>query len=324
MPANTITKGLDALASTTLEKVRPVMADNIFKGNPLLFLLYDKRTIEDGGLFIAEPLMFATSTSVKYLASGYDTLDTTAQEGITQATYPWATLTSTISISGDEQRKNSGEMAILNLLKAKIAQSEMSQREQVDKDFLQVATAKDPNAFLGLDDLVQDPVGAGAWVADTVGGINSGTFTFWRNQQTNGNAAWRIMLANLYIACTEGREHPDLAVTTKTLYASLEAAMQSQIRATSKAFDDFGFENILYKGMPIVPDTWCQTNLFYMLNTNFIRWHAHQDADFRIYPFIRPVDQDAMVASCITMGQLTVNNRRFQGVDNQNTASTAW
>ena len=85
MPANTITKGLDALSSTTLEKVRPVMVDNIFKGNPLLFLLYDKRTIEDGGLFIAEPLMFATSTSVKYLASGYDTLDTTAQEGITQA-----------------------------------------------------------------------------------------------------------------------------------------------------------------------------------------------------------------------------------------------
>src|SRR3990172_8823697 len=126
------------------------MADNIFKGNPLLFLLYDKRQVDDGGLFIAEPLMYATASSVKYLASGYDTLDTTAQEGVTQATYEWRTLTATISISGDEEAKNSGETAILNLLKAKVAQTEMSLRERGDQDFLQVSTAKDANAFLGL------------------------------------------------------------------------------------------------------------------------------------------------------------------------------
>src|SRR5262245_51717627 len=176
------------------------MADNIFKGNPLLCLLYDKRQVDDGGLFITEPLMYTQATSVKYLASGYDTLDTTAQEGVTQATYEWRTITATISISGDEERKNSGETAILNLLKAKVAQSEMSQREQINKDFLQVNTAKDANAFLGLDDLVQD---GSSFATDTIGGINSGTFTFWRNQQLQGFSTWRASLANLYINCTE-------------------------------------------------------------------------------------------------------------------------
>lgn len=327
MPANTLTKGLDALASTTLEKVRPVMADNIFKGNPLLFLLYDKRQIEDGGLLIAEPLMYATATSVKYLSGGYDTLDTTAQEGITQATFEWRTLTATISISGDEEAKNSGETAILNLLKAKVAQSEMSQREQIDKDMLQIATAKDASAFLGLDELVQDGT---SWTTDTVGGINSGTFTFWRNQQFDAAGAvgdaWRNMLAPLYINCTEGREHPDIAITTKTNYALFEAAMGGQVRVTSKAFDDFGYENILYKGMPVVPDFWCQADLFYMINTNFLRWHVHRNRDFRVYPFQRPVDQDSMIASIITMGQLTTNNRRFQGVavGVNGTNLTAW
>lgn len=312
MPVNTTTKPLDAIASTTLEKVRPVMADNIFKGNPVLFKLYDKRQVDDGGLFVAEPLMYASSTAVKWLSSGYDTLDTTAQEGITQSTWNWKQISCTISISGLEERQNSGEAAILNLLKGKIAQSEMSCREIVGKEILQIPSSKDPNSITGLGEIVENVTTFG-----TIGGISGATYSFWRNQTYNpGSAtAWGKFLANLYINCTEGREHPDLAVTTKTAYADLEMRMAGQVRVTSKEFNDFGYENILYKGMPIVPDFYTEDTLFYMLNTNFLRLHVHKDADFKVHPFQRPVNQDAMIASIIWQGQLTTNNRRFHGVN---------
>ena len=312
MAANTLTKPLDALASTTLEKVRPVMADNIFKGNPVLFKLYDKRQVDDGGLLIAEPLMYATSTTAKWMASGYDTLDTTAQEGISQATFTWKNLTATISISAQERRRNSGDTAVLNLLKGKIAQAEMTLREIVGKEILQAPASKDPNSLTGLGDIIDnaDPP------ATTVGGINPATYTWWRNQVEDPvTNSWKVFLAQLYIKCTEGREHPDLTVTTKAVYGNLEAQMAGQVRVTSKEFDDFGYDNVLYKGMPIVADFFCEAGLLYMINTNFIRLHVHREADFAVTPFQKPVNQQALIAAIDWEGQLTVNNRRFHGVN---------
>ena len=72
---------LDELITTTFDKVKPVLADQITNENPLLAALNSKsRVTTDGGLTIRRPVLFAFNDTVGSY-SGYDLIDTTPQDG---------------------------------------------------------------------------------------------------------------------------------------------------------------------------------------------------------------------------------------------------
>src|SRR5512139_1138855 len=68
--------------------------------------------------------------------SGYETVDVTPVDGITQAFYEWREIGGSITISRKEERQNSGEAAIMDLLKQKVMQTEMSIKEKVIQDII--------------------------------------------------------------------------------------------------------------------------------------------------------------------------------------------
>jgi len=80
----------DALLSTTMFAYRDTMVDNIFKDSAFLAALRLNGAInhQNGGERVAMPLMYGTNQTVKSY-SGYETLDTTPQEGMTIARYSW-------------------------------------------------------------------------------------------------------------------------------------------------------------------------------------------------------------------------------------------
>ena len=127
----------DALLTTTLAAYRKTMYDNIFKDSAFLSYLRMSDAIikQDGGERIAIPLMYGKNSTVK-THGGYSSLDTTPQDGMTTAFYEWAEIAGTISISRKEERQNSGEGRILNLLEAKTKQAEMSMREKLNDDLI--------------------------------------------------------------------------------------------------------------------------------------------------------------------------------------------
>src|SRR3990167_594335 len=114
------------------------MIDNIFKDSAFLAALreFDGISYLNGGERIAVPLMYGTSSTVKSY-SDYETLDTTPQDGMTTAFYDWREIAGTISISRKEERQNSGEGRLLNLLEQKIKQAEMTMRETLNTQLLQ-------------------------------------------------------------------------------------------------------------------------------------------------------------------------------------------
>src|SRR5262245_29632650 len=132
MPGISFTEQLDALLSTTLKNYSRQLRDNFFNAFPTLKYFRAKGRVqyEDGGTYIVEHLLYETNTTVKAL-SGYEVLDTTPQEGITQAIYDWREYAGTISISRVEERKNSGRQRLLSLLQAKIDQAEMSLQNKI-------------------------------------------------------------------------------------------------------------------------------------------------------------------------------------------------
>ena len=299
----------DALLSTTLANYRDQLTDNIFTARPLTYFLQDKGRIRmlNGGTKIVEPLIYAESSTVKSY-SGYDSIALTAQGGITAAEYDWKQYAASIAISGIEEAKNNGEQEIINLLEAKIMQAEESMREGFNRMFYADGTGNSGKDWNGLGNIVE--------ASGTVGGINRATTgnEYWRSYEENTATALTLaQLATGYNSVSVGNDHPDMVLTTQTLFEKYEALLQPQLRYTDTKTADAGFQNLLFKAAPVMYDVHCTAGVFYFLNSKYITLVGHSDKWFSQTEFIKPEDTDARYALIMCYGNLTIRNRAKQG-----------
>lgn len=278
----------DGLLSTTLFAYRPKMVDNIFKSSAFLAAMrkYDGIDYQDGGERIQTLLMYEANDTF-HTYSGYDTLIVKPQDGITSAFFPWVEMGGTITISRLEERKNSGEAAILNLLKQKVMQAEMSAKEKVNQQLLagEVNTATlvpitdTSNGSIGMNPLGYflpknnnaDPLAGGS-----VGNINRATYSWWRPQtavfdsgtKDTGNsfalsvstyAGLKVGLYRMYNYCSRGADGsaPNLIVTNQETFETYENSLDTQKRYADESLATMGFDNVKLKGATIIWDELC-------------------------------------------------------------------
>ena len=299
----------DALLSTTLANYRDQLTDNIFTARPLTYFLQDKGRIRmlNGGTKIVEPLIYAESSTVKSY-SGYDSISLTAQTGITAAEYDWKQYAASIAISGIEEAKNNGEQEIINLLEAKIMQAEESMREGFNRMFYADGTGNSGKDWNGLGNLVE--------ASGTVGGINRATTgnEYWRSYEENTATALTLaQLSTGYNSVSVGNDHPDMVLTTQTLFEKYEALLQPQLRYTDTKTADAGFQNLLFKAAPVVYDEHCTAGVVYFLNSKYLTLVGHSGKWFSQTEFVRPEDLDARYALIMCYGNLTCRNAAKQG-----------
>ena len=302
-----VNANFDALLSTTLANYRDKLTDNVFTARPLTYWLMDKGRIrtETGGTKIVEQLIYGKNSTVGPYA-GYDTISLTAQDGISAAEYDWKQYAASIAISGIEEAKNNGEHAIINLLEAKIMQAEESMREGFNTMFFGDGSAT--NAWNGLGNLVES--------GNTVGGINSATAgnEFWRSYEQN--TAEALSLANMttaYNSASVGNDHPDVILTTQTLFEKYESLLTPNLRYADTKTADAGFQNLLFKATPIMYDTACTAGTVYFLNSKYLKLVGHSDKWFSQTEFVRPENMDARYALIMCYGNLVCSNRAKQG-----------
>lgn len=319
MPGN---PNYDAILSTTLSNYRDKFADNLSQSFFLLYWLTGKgrKRTEKGGESIIEQLMYGLNTTVRSY-DGYETLDTTPQEGLTAAKYPWKQVAATISISGKEERQNSGEEKIISLLESKVMQSEISMRNEMNRMFFGDGTGNSSKDLFGLQLLVEDGT---AW--GTLAGIDRSLASnaWWRNQfigtvgsfATNGIDKMRT----LYNSASRGNDHPDFGVTDQNTFEYYEKVLQPLERFLDKKTGDAGFENLKFKGMVFGFDEQCTAGYLWMLNSKWISWVVNSDADLKETPFVTPENQDARVAKILLMANLVVNYSAGLGLMNGITA----
>jgi len=301
----------DEILSTTLKNYVPKLTDNIFSARPLFYALTNGQTIRriSGGAKIVVPLIYGTnSTAGSY--SGTDSIDTTAQSGISAAEYSWKQYAATVTISGIEEAKNNGEAQIIDLLEGKIFQTQETVIENMNTMFFGNGTGNSSKDWLGLSALVGStgsPGGIDATDADN---------SWWRSAVTNqGSAALTIAsMATLYNNCSVGNDQPTIIITGQNQYEAYEALLTDQIRYTDTDMADSGFQNLLFKGAPMTFDgTLAGEGKLYMLNTKYIQLVAHSDVWFKPTPFVRPTNQDAVYSQLLCYGELTTSNRARQG-----------
>jgi len=333
---------------------RDTLVDNIFKSNALLASLksYDGIRYQDGGERVQELLMYEVNDTIKSY-SGYEQLTVKPQDGLTAAFYPWTEIAGTITISRREERQNSGEARILNLLEQKIKQAEMSLKAKVNEMLIQgtinTATFVPGNSAKDLMPIgyylpkanATDPLAGG-----NVGNISRATYSWWRphtavldsGTKDTGNsfavsvstyAGLRVGLYRMYNYCTRGADNsaPNIALADQVTYETYENSLDQQKRYGDENLVTMGFDNVKLKGATLIWDELVPdidqgvasgdasyTGTVFFLNTKFFKLVIDKQTDFVTTPFIEPENQTAKTAKVLFMGQTSANNVRKLGV----------
>ena len=343
-----------ALLTTTLRNMQPRLHDNITRSNKLVAWLVDHGKVqrEDGGERVKVALMHAHNTTAD-IYSGYGTLDTTPQDGITAAFFTWAQLAVSISISRLEERQNSGQSKLLGLLQSKTMQAEVSIKQLLNNCIVGGRITSGASSAQGqfsaragrLDSGALGPLPLAALIDVTVGrsvsigNINGSDFSFWRNQALASTATTfagnKQEMNQLYDDCMRGTGGAiDLILADQRAWEQYWNGLQNQERYivdNPRILNVLGgseglkFRAATYIWDEVVPDPDTNSDVIdgigtlsnsteYFLNTETWRYVVDQATDFITSPFVRPENQDARVAQILWMGAIGINNRRKNGV----------
>ena len=302
------------LVATTLNNYHQEFADNVSNSNAITALLRQGNRIRvvDGGKAIACPLSYAEETFAWY--SGTELLSRAVKETISEADYAPANAVASVTLSGPDLAKNKGKERILNLLEGKMDNAQSTMNNNITKAVYGDGTVA--KSFAGLKAMVTD---AGTGI---VGGIDSGTWAFWKNQfQPIARAtglqypAVKAGMNALWMKLIRGTEHPDLIVADAELYSTYESGLQENQRYADARLGALGFETLKYKQAPIVFDG-AATGLTggYMLNSKFMKFEIYSGRNFETLdlPDQSP-DMDAITRHIAFMGCLSMSNRSMQG-----------
>lgn len=310
------------LVSTTFRKHRKEITDNVSNNNALLRRIMSKGNVrrEDGGLTIVTPLDYAENATYQRY-SGYDLLNIGASDVISAAEYQWRQIAINVTASGLELRTNSGDSRIINLAKSRLKNAIRTFKNNFSSDIYSDGTLA--NQINGLQALVAD-AGTG-----TIGGIDSSTWTFWKNvvqsaaAPLQGGGAITVsattmesLMLPLWLELTRGDDQPDLIVMDNTYFTFYETSQTSIKRYTDDTKANGGFVSLKYKGADVIFDggSGIPAAHAYFLNTDYIELVVHKDADMTVMDEMKPVNQDAAVIPVLWMGNMVTSNRSLQGV----------
>lgn len=313
------------IVTTTLRNRTGKLADNVSKNNALLNRLKKKGNIKtvSGGRTIVQELEYAENSSTKRY-SGYETLNISPSDVFTAAEFDYKQIATAVSISGLEMLQNTGENAVIDLLASRIKNAERSLANQVAADIYSNGTADGGKQIGGLQLLVSNTPSTG-----TVGGIDASSTigSFWRNIAVDSGVATattiQASMNSLALQLVRGTDSADLIVADTNYYGLYLASLQAIQRITSEEMAGSGFTSLKYFGAGKAADVVldggfggnCPTNTMYFLNTDYIFFRPHVDRNFVPLGDDRyATNQDAMVKLIGFAGNMTVSNRRLQGV----------
>lgn len=312
----------DDILTSTLRLRSEVAFDNMSNHNALLRRLKKNGNIKKlkGGTYIVENLRYQENANFKNY-SGYETLDVTPSNILTAAEFSWKQCGAAVTISGLELRQNAeSKTRILDLMETRILNTEETMFNQVSTQLYSAGT--DSKAIGGLQLLVPDDPTTG-----TVGGINRATAAnaFWRSKlydfsvagATPGSATIQTAMINLWLQTVRGIDKPDLIVADNlywTYYWQSLTANQRFVNEDDSA--SAGFKALEFMQAPVIFDTGggCPASHMYFLNTKYIYFKVHQDANFAPLDERQPVNQDAIIKPIILQSNMTLSNAARQGV----------
>lgn len=323
--------------ATTIQSRTGVIADNVTSNNALLTRLKKRGNIKtfSGGNTIMQELSFASNGNAGWY-SGYETLPIAAQDVLSSAEYTIKQAACPVTISGLEQLQNAGKEQIIDLLDSRIDVAESSMANLIASGLYSDGTASGGKQIDGLlKQVISVPT------SGTVGGIDRGTWLFWRNQvfaavATGGAATTAANIQSyfnrLWASLVRGNDRPDLILLDNTYWGLYMASLQAIQRFSDVDTARLGFVSVKFMDADVVLDggmqlNWGQTgasngavaavpsSTAYFLNTKYMHYRPHAQRNMvPLSPGQRySVNQDAAVQILAFAGNFTSSGLQFQG-----------
>ena len=123
----------------------------------------------------------------------------------------------------------------------------------------------------------------------------------------------------IWVQLVRGADAPDLIVADNSYWRYYLESLQSIQRITDSEMAQIGFQTLKYMTADVVLDGGfgggAPANTMYFLNTDYLYFRPHRDRFFAPIGDDRfATNQDAMVKLIGFAGNMTVANRRLQGV----------
>lgn len=318
-PSSTMTE----IVTTTLRNRTGKLADDVTKNNALLNRLKRRGNVKtvSGGRTIVQEINYAENGTFKRY-SGYEVLNIAPSDVFTAAEFNYCQAAVAITISGLEQIQNSGEEAIIDLLESRIENAEITLANNIAVDCYSDGSADGSRQIGGLQLLVANTN------TNTVGGINAGTYSFWQNISQDATTDFGAPMSSanaqsymnrVYVQLRRGADRPDLIIADNNYWRFYLESLQAIQRIASDETASAGFDSLKYMTSDVVLDGGvgggAPTNSMYFLNTKYIFFRPHSERNFAPLGDDRfSVNQDAMVKLIGFAGNMTVSNRRLQGI----------
>lgn len=238
----------------------------------------------------------------------------------TAAEFEWKQSAIHVTFSGREERINKGSKTrVFDLVKNRVDNALRTAANNMNRDMYSTGSAT--NQMGGLQMLVADTP------TNTVGGINATTYSWWQNQTFTlasgaDGVAIKSALNNAIIKLTRGGDKTDFILMVPDLYELFEGSLQELQRYSSAKEATAGFTSLKYKWCDVFYDQVTDdlnnevmpTGHIYLLNTQYLKLVTHRDADWTVAEDKIPINQDSAVIPLLWMGNMTVSNRKRQGV----------
>lgn len=310
------------IVTTTLRNRSKKLADNFTHNTYLIKKLRERGNASpvSGGRSILEEIVYDKNRTYKRY-SGYEPLNISPSDVFTAAEFGLKQAAVAITISGLEELQNASKEQVIDLLESRINNAEESMILELSADIYSDGTADGGKQVGGLQALVAD-TGLG-----TVGGIDSSTWSFWQNYVYDFSAQSIVPSSTTitdamnatWLNTQRNRDQVDMIITDNVFYTHYWKSLQAIQRVTRDDKASAGFKSLDFMGVDVVPDGAMSGDApashMYFLNSKYIKYRPHAKRDMvPISPERFSTNQDAMVKLIGWAGNMTIRNRRLQGV----------
>jgi len=315
----------DMWISTWREQKKEVI-DNLFDATPFYFWMKKKgRVTEDytGGEYLTVPLLRGRNATVAMYQKG-GSIPISQTDKLDVARYDWKYMVVGLIRYMIDEQINRGRAKIISKMQVELDVAKLSMIELMETYLFGDGSGESGLAFNGLKIICSDtPQTAVASPVTDVGGIDSSSSgnEYWKNvyrdMDTDGPVVSLNMMESWKYAFREaknGADKPDIFVTTDQILDWYDDECIDIKAIVNKSLGDAGFENLTWRGLPIITSPSCTAGHLYMLNTKYLNWVAQAGANFDMTEWKVAPDTLDRYAQIVVSGNLVTSKRNAQAV----------
>jgi len=322
------------LTSLTREHYLPKVSINFGNQTPFLKMCRAKNSTLSGGSKIVKTVAYQYTKGKAYGRG--ETIDVSGEQNTTLAKWTYRYYDWPITITRQDQLEINGEAQVHDLIKTKMNTARYGAEQMLARHLFQGTGTDSTKEIYAMDTMLEQQDGSGVGVLGvtaTYGEIDKNTDTWWSGNVKSflGNAHGPTYrnIQSAWALAHDSDIHPTLILMGNGSYDAFMAshvAVAGSGTISNQIFTNendltAGFRRTTFNGVPVLADgsileSATETaNRVYGLNMDYFAFYTHEDENFRMEDWAKPIDQNMLVSHILWAGNVVTwdPSRHFVG-----------